>query len=567
MIVVDLIYNLALLIAVSVVAGFINKRWQRSTATGKMLQGLLFGMVAMLAMKNPFVIAEGVFFDGRSVVLSLCALFFGPVSGVIAAVIAIATRLQIGGDGTAMGVSVIISSTVIGIISYHYRQWRGIALNILYLLGFGLLVHVVMITLMFLLPSDLRLFTLQTLGLTVLGIYPLATVLTGKILMNQEENDKLMQELRRGENQYRLLVQEMQQGLAVFRILYNNQGKAEDYRFILVNRNYEKLTGLWEEEITGKTIQEVFPSTEEFWNERFAKVAATGIPEYYENYSLELNRYYDVVVYRPSEHQLAVILTDITDRKGTEAKLLAAKEQAEAGDRLKSAFMNNISHEIRTPLNGILGFSQLLSQLEVSDHDRQQYLDLLQNSVERLIHTVTDYMDVSLIASGNLKRNYAWFRIDEFCNELLNKYQKHAGEKNLKLFTELPDNRMQLFSDRELLRKACDHLMNNAIKFTNKGSVRFGFDHGGDDMQFFVEDTGIGIDQQLLEQIFEAFNQVENSKTRSYEGSGLGLTIARGIIRQLGGKIWVESEKNKGSVFYFQLPKLIRTDDGNKEAF
>lgn len=567
MIVVDLIYNLALLIAVSVIAGFIDKRWHRSTLNGKIMQGLLFGMVAMLAMMNHFVIAEGVIFDGRSVVLSLCALFFGPVAGAIAVVMAVATRLYIGGEGIAMGVSVIFSSTMIGVIFYYVRAQRKITLNFLRLLLFGFLVHIAMLALMVLLPFEVRILTLQTLGFTVLGIYPVATVLAGKILLDQEENDKLMQDLRHGENQYRSLVQEMQQGLAVFRVLYDNEGKAQDYKFLLVNRNYEKLTGLKQADIAGKTIQEVFPSTEEFWNERFAKVAETSTPEYYENYSLELNRYYDVVVYRPAKHQLAVILTDITDRKGTEAKLVAAKEQAEAGDRLKSAFMNNISHEIRTPLNGIMGFSQLLSQEEISDHDRQQYLDLLQNSVERLIHTVTDYMDVSLIASGNLKLNYAWFRIDEFCDELLNKYSKPAKEKNLTLGREIPDTRIQLFSDRELLRKACDHLMNNAIKFTHKGSIKLGFDPEGDDVRFFVEDTGIGIDQQSLDRIFEAFNQIENTQTRSYEGSGLGLTIARGIIRQLGGRIWVESEKDKGSVFYFQLPKLIRTDDGNKEDF
>ena len=558
MIVVDLIYNLAVLVSVSVIAGFIDKRWQRSTSSGRIIQGMLFGLVAVLAMMNPFIVSDGLIFDGRSVILSLCAMFFGPVSAAIAAAMALLMRLHIGGVGTIMGISTILSSTIIGIAFFFYRRKHTINMNAMHLWLFGMFVHAVMVVFIFTLPNELRLVSFQTLALTILGVYPVATVLTGKILMDQEENFILLNALKHSKDQYRSLIQEMQQGLAVFEIVYAGDGKVEDYRFVLVNPNYEKLTGLSEKDILGKTIQEVFPRTEEFWNERFEKVALSGVPEYYENFSLELDRYYEVVVYSPRKHQLAVILSDITERKGIEARLLAAKEQAEAGDRLKTAFMNNISHEIRTPLNGILGFGQLISQPETNDSTRQQYLGLLQNSVERLIQTVNDYMDVSLIASDNLKVSYTWFTLDEFTLELQNHIKKAASDKNLELFIESPEKNLQLFSDRELLMRACDHLLNNAVKFTRFGSVKFGFDTFGEEIRFFVEDTGVGIAKESLSRIFEAFDQEENTKTRSYEGSGLGLTIAKGIVKRLGGKIGVVSEKGKGSLFYFHLPKLTR---------
>jgi PAS domain S-box-containing protein len=566
MIVVDLIYNLAVLVSVSVIAGFVDKRWQRSTSSGRIIQGALFGMVAVLSMMNPFIISDGVIFDGRSVILSLCAMFFGPVSAAIAAVMALLMRLHIGGAGTIMGVSTILSSTFIGIAFFFYRKKHTLNMNALHLWLFGMLVHTVMVIFIFTLPNELRLISFHTLAVTILGVYPVATVLTGKILMDQEENYDLLDALKHSKDQYRSLIQEMQQGLAVFEIVYTDDGKVEDYRFILINPNYEKLTGLSEKEILGRTIQEVFPRTEEFWNERFEKVALSGVPEYYENFSLELDRYYEVVVYSPRKHQLAVILTDITERKGVEARLLAAKEQAEAGDRLKTAFMNNISHEIRTPLNGILGFGQLISQPEINDSTRQQYMGLLQNSVERLIQTVNDYMDVSLIASGNLKVNYTWFALDEFTLELQNNIKKAASDKNLELFIELPERDLQLFSDRELLIRACDHLLNNAVKFTRYGSVKFGFDTFGEEIRFFVEDTGVGIAKESLNRIFEAFDQEENTKTRSYEGSGLGLAIAKGIVKRLGGKIGVNSEKDKGSLFFFHLPKLTRKNTNGMDV-
>jgi PAS domain S-box-containing protein len=556
MIVIDLIYNLAILISVSVLAGFIDNRWPRNTRLGSVIQGLLFGGVAVFAMLNPFVLSSGLIFDGRSVVISLCALFFGPFSGAIAAIMAILMRIYIGGIGVYMGVSVILSSFAIGYIYYWFRHNNHKQIDAFYLLRFGLVVHVAMILFMFALPSDMRLFTLQTMGLTILATYPVATVLIGKILKDQEDNSNLLKDITESEKQYRSLVNEMQQGLAVFSILYNDRNDPVDYEYVLVNPNYEKLTGLKQSEIIGRTIQEVFPKTEEFWNERFETVACCGVPAYYENHSIELDRYYDVTVYRPRSNQLAVILTDITERKEIESKLLIAKNQAEAGDRLKTAFMNNISHEIRTPLNGILGFGQMIAQPNVTDQERMAFVEILQNSIDRLINTVTDYMDISLIASGNLKPVKKTFPLNQLLTGIHSSFYAACKAKNLDFNLVLPagSHNFQISMDKEYLSKALRHLLNNAIKFTNHGVIRFGYKTMNGYLEFFVEDTGIGIREDAKQRIFEAFDQEENSNTRKYEGSGLGLPIAKGIIVKLGGKIWVESVKDKGTVFYFNLP-------------
>lgn len=205
MLVVKLVYNLAVLVAASIFSGFIDARWGRSTLTGKILQGITFGLIAVVAMLNPFVLTPGIIFDGRSIVLSLCTLFFGPLSGVIAGLMALVTRVIIGGGGTLMGVSVITSSVIIGLLYYYGRKKNRISLSSWQLYVFGILVHIVMILLMILLPSNYVRETMHTVAITVILFYPFATVLIGKILYDQENSYRLTKELREREKKYRSL--------------------------------------------------------------------------------------------------------------------------------------------------------------------------------------------------------------------------------------------------------------------------------------------------------------------------------------------------------------------------
>ncbi len=204
MIVIGLIYNLAVLVALSVLSGFIDARFKRTKLSGKLFQGLLFGITAIIGMLYPFVFENGLIFDGRSIVISLCALFFGPISGTIASLLAILYRLHIGGPGTLMGTLVIITSFSIGLIFYYLRlktfdkvlsKWR------LYLIG--LIVHAVMMLLVLLLPSEEILRVYKIITLTVMVFYPIATVIIGKILLDQEENHNFVKMLQNREKMFR----------------------------------------------------------------------------------------------------------------------------------------------------------------------------------------------------------------------------------------------------------------------------------------------------------------------------------------------------------------------------
>ncbi len=245
------------------------------------------------------------------------------------------------------------------------------------------------------------------------------------------------------------------------------------------------------------------------------------------------------------------------------AELRIAKEKAEESDRLKSAFISNISHEIRTPLNGIIGFGQIMAEQELDKEEKSLYLSVLKNSGDRLMQTITDYMDIARIVSGTQEVNSASFSIREMLGDLYCRYREICAMRNLTLNMVLPEEFEEtvMTSDRELITKTLQQLTDNAIKFTNEGEITIGYRRVGEKCEFFVGDTGRGIAANKLDEIFHMFTQEETSLTRGYEGSGLGLAIAKGVVELLGGEIHVLSEKGRGSVFSFSLPAYTTEKD------
>lgn len=242
--------------------------------------------------------------------------------------------------------------------------------------------------------------------------------------------------------------------------------------------------------------------------------------------------------------------------QNTIVELEVSKTKAEASDRLKTAFMNNISHEVRTPLNGILGFSQIIADPDLPWEDKTDYIEMLNESSDRLVNTITSYMDISLIVSGNQKVNRSNLDIRNLMHKQYDYFQNICSAKNLELILRIPDNHSDFIikTDQELLRKILSHLTDNAIKFTSSGHIIIGYNYKDAELELFVKDTGKGIDEEAKERIFDRFMQENISNTRSYEGSGLGLSIAKGFVDLLGGRIHLESEKGLGTAFFITLP-------------
>lgn len=253
---------------------------------------------------------------------------------------------------------------------------------------------------------------------------------------------------------------------------------------------------------------------------------------------------------------------DITETKATEEKLIEAKLKAEESDRLKSAFLANMSHEIRTPLNAIVGFSSLLAESE-NLAEREQYLSVIQKNNELLLQLISDILDLAKIEAGTFDITLADFDVNQLCEEVVySLIMKVSPNVTLSFEDRIPQ--CFLHSDRNRIFQILSNFINNAIKFTEKGSIRLGYRITGEQIKFYVEDTGIGIPPENTRHIFERFVKLNSF----IHGTGLGLPICKSIIEKLDGEIGVESTVGKGSYFWFTLPynpDLKPTVDGFDE--
>ena len=249
---------------------------------------------------------------------------------------------------------------------------------------------------------------------------------------------------------------------------------------------------------------------------------------------------------------------DITEKRRAEADLIAAKEKAEESDKLKTAFLHNVSHEIRTPMNAIIGFSTLLNEPGLNEPERQQYTDIIFQSGSQLLSIINDIVDVANIESGQVRINKQETNLNSSLRRLneqfsFNEKQDHIAI-NLKL--TLSEKDAIVLTDSTKLIQILSNLINNAVKFTKKGQIDFGYVLKDNFLEFFVTDTGIGISSEHIGKIFDRFYQVDRAVSRQYGGTGLGLSICKAYVELLGGKISVESEPGIGTHFVFTIPNL-----------
>lgn len=239
-------------------------------------------------------------------------------------------------------------------------------------------------------------------------------------------------------------------------------------------------------------------------------------------------------------------------------ELMAAKDKAEESDRLKTAFIQNISHEIRTPLNGIVGFVELLQQADTDYDKKAQYVEIINSCTQQLTTLVNDFIDISKLESGTLELNNSEFQINQIIRDLDASFNRLAKEKDLSFTIINEIGNITIKSDRDKIKQAIDNLISNGIKFTSEGSVKVTLKRLNDNIVISVADTGIGIRESDREIIFDRFRQAEIGLSKPYGGSGLGLAISKGIVEFLGGKIWFETQHEKGSVFTFSVPVDFR---------
>ena len=252
------------------------------------------------------------------------------------------------------------------------------------------------------------------------------------------------------------------------------------------------------------------------------------------------------------------LINDITDRKITEQQLVIAKERAEESDRLKSAFLANMSHEIRTPMNGILGFSELLKTPGLTGDEQQKYIRIIEKSGTRMLNIINDIIDISKIEAGLIKLELKETNINEQIEFIYTFFKPEVETKGMKLSfnNHLTAKEATIKTDTEKLYAILSNLVKNAIKYTKEGAIEFGYLKKDENLEFYVKDTGIGIQKDRQSAIFERFIQADIEDRDARQGAGLGLSITKSYVEMCGGKIWVESEEGLGSTFYFAIPYI-----------
>ena len=377
--------------------------------------------------------------------------------------------------------------------------------------------------------------------------------------LNSENNARKKSEeaLRTSERQMRTLFQTIPDMIWL---------KDKEGVFLACNTMFERFFNAPESEIAGKTDYDfVGKELGDFFREKDKMAMEAGIPtknEEWITFGDDGHSAFLETIKTPiygSQGELIGVLgigRDITHRYQAEQELIKSKDKAEESNRLKTSFLANISHEIRTPLNSILGFAEMLKDPGISSEDLHEFIGFIEMGGKRMLGIINDLIDISKIEAGLTEINLSTYSINEQIDDLYGFFKPEADKKNIGFLVHkgLSDHDSIINSDKGKIDAILINLIKNALKFTPIGKIELGYKKKDIFLEFFVMDTGIGIRPEKQEVIFERFRQGSESVNRSFEGSGLGLAISKAYVEILGGRLWVESEPDKGSTFHFTIP-------------
>jgi len=562
--VLNILYNIALLLVLSILYDYSWIRQKARVTVFRHLQtGILIGGIGIILMLTPWTLSPGMFFDTRSMLLSLSGLFFGAAPTVIAMAMTTITRILIGGDGTVMGVAVIITSGSIGIA---WRLWRSRWIDrypFLELLALGLVVHLFMLACTVFLPQEQIRDTLEAIVLPTLIIYPTGTILLGSFMLRMYRNSQTRKSREfLVDTEHKLA--DLLENVNMLTVMMDKHGEV-----LYSNRYLQEITGYTREELIGKNWIEVFISNDNRENVRNVMSGVMSGDEAklrFENNIIckdgsEITVLWNNTVLRSEEGEIiggASIGDNVTLKRIAEEQLREAKSKAEESDRLKTIFLGNLSHEIRTPMNAILGFTNILATDTTNEEERTKYLEIIQNSGKRLLHILESVLDLSKIEAQQFTLRTEKCNLYDLLHETYETFRSgpelsRRDEVTMRIHVNEQLRDHMVSTDRYRLRQVLDNLVSNAIKYTRQGEIILGCDSlpVDDKITIYVKDTGIGIADHIGDLVFERFRQVEENEY--HEGAGLGLSISKAIVEQLGGRIWYTSVRWEGSTFFVEI--------------
>ena len=593
---IPLVNNIAFLVALVAAGLVVISRFYKKPLNRQILIGLLFGGVTLLGMANPVSFTPGVFFDGRSIVLSVAGVVGGGLAAVIAAGMAAIYRYQLGGSGTTVGVMVVLLSALLGVLA---RQWllrlKSPGQPIHYL-ALGVVVQLVQLAAFTQVPNRAGYAFIEQAWWVLLLFYPLATMLLCLIFRNHEQQVIDQQALSSAQD---AVVAAEHASMQRFHAYFDHSivGLAItslEKGWIEVNDALCATLGYTREELTRMTWTELtYPEDLAPDQAQFNRMLAGEINSYamdkrfiHKDGHLVDTRLAVSHVRKPdgSLDYVVAMVEDISERKQAEkdlrahhdhleevvkertAALTIAKEAAEAANRAKSTFLANMSHELRTPMNGILGMTHMALRY-TDDPKLKDRLGKVIQSSHHLLAVINNILDISKIEAEHLTLEATSFYFGEVLENLFRLVSHKAVEKQIKLRVDLAPEvpGMKLLGDPLRLGQILINLTGNAIKFTDHGSIivraRLLEDTPeGVLLRIEVADTGIGITTEQQQRLFTAFEQADGSMTRKYGGSGLGLAISKRLVEIMGGEIGVTSTPGQGSTFWFTV-RLVKSSE------
>ncbi len=344
---------------------------------------------------------------------------------------------------------------------------------------------------------------------------------------------------------------------------------AQTAKFLLVNKAVEANLGWERTDLIGKNETYLFPmETAKILMEQSQAVLNTNTVFQCEEtlptkkgLRIFKTKKVSILDHKGQPKFLLGVSEDITAMKMAEKELIDAKEKAEESNRLKVAFLQNISHEIRTPMNAICGFTNLMTEPDLTLEQKANYSSIVRSNCDQLLTIITDVLTISSVETKQLKINIQGLNINQLMDELTQIFKPNATSLSLEFLnsTKLPDQQATILTDRTKLTQILTNLITNALKFTKKGGIEINCQKENDQLVFFVKDSGIGFNPKVKDTIFERFRQADDEINKRYGGTGLGLAISKAFVELMGGSIDVDSEPGKRSVFHFTLPYVAAT--------
>ncbi|MFZ2957044.1 MAG: PAS domain S-box protein [Candidatus Ozemobacteraceae bacterium] len=565
MIIIDFISNLTLLIAFSVLSGFIDQRWKKATLPGELLQGGLFGCAAILGMLRPVIVGPGLIFDGRSVMVSLCGLFFGFWATALASAMTILFRIWQGGAGMATGCLVIFTSALLGLL-FRWRRFRSTKdLNSLDLFGFGLIVHVVMLADMFTLPSETAIAVFNRIAIPVLLTYPPATILVGKVLSDQDRHGRFVEALRQSEEHYRRIVDTANEGIWIV---------DENFETTFVNPHLTKMFDYQPEEMFGKKANFFMFESDLSDHKNQVIERQAGKKSRYERRfrrkdGSELWTIVSATPIMDSQTSLFVgslgMLVDISERKQAEIERQKLEQEFQQTQKLESlgVLAGGIAHDFNNILMVILGNAELAMEFISPTSPTYENIVQISTAANRATELCRQMMTYSGKAPFVLER----VSLRELLKEIIHLLKASISKKavlNLHIENDLPS----IQGDPSQIRQIAMNLIINASDAIGNQNGVITFSTGvmicdeeylhrtelhenlpsGSYVYFEVADTGCGMDSETRKRIFEPFFSTK------FTGRGLGLAAVLGIVRAHKGAISISTQPGKGTTFRVLFP-------------